>query len=166
MANIYVRVSNTSGSSGTGNVVGPGSSLNNQIAVFDGTDGTIIKTSIVTIDALGNIITSGEITIQGTAVKATLDDYETRISTLEGASASKYVQTFVTGDWVLNSDYELDILQSIHLKGTSPTVQVYEANGLDFDEVNLDVFVAANGDVKLTILSSPDLRFSGKLIIL
>jgi len=46
---------------GGGNVVGPASSLNTSIAIFDGVTGKLIQDSLVTIDGYGDITTSGTV---------------------------------------------------------------------------------------------------------
>ncbi|MHA2063188.1 MAG: hypothetical protein ACXABY_02285 [Candidatus Thorarchaeota archaeon] len=49
-------------------VVGPSSATDSAIALYDGTTGQLIKNSSVTIDASGNIFTSGNLIIQSTTV--------------------------------------------------------------------------------------------------
>ena len=51
---------------GAGDVVGPGSSVDNQVARFDSTTGKIIQTSAVTIDDSGNLGSVGNISLSGT----------------------------------------------------------------------------------------------------
>lgn len=48
------------------NVVGPASSTNNAVAVFDGTTGRLLKSSPVIIDASGNVSGIGTLTTSGT----------------------------------------------------------------------------------------------------
>lgn len=48
--------------SGSGDVTGPGSSTDTEIAIYNGTTGKIITTSGVTIDGSANIVTAGDLT--------------------------------------------------------------------------------------------------------
>ena len=64
---INLPCGSSGGGGGTGDVTGPGSSVNNAIVRFDGSTGKIIKNSTVTLSDLGNAsgfgtISSGEIT--------------------------------------------------------------------------------------------------------
>jgi len=88
------------------------------------------------------------------------------VDELAMAVGAAYVKVFIVGDWVLNVDlYELEILESIHNKGTAPTLQVYEDNLGTFEEVGVGIEVSNLGDIKLTITSTPDARFAGRVII-
>ena len=51
----------------SGDVVGPASSTNNAVAVFDGTTGRLLKNTSVIIDASGNVSGIGTLTTAGTA---------------------------------------------------------------------------------------------------
>lgn len=64
---INLPCGSSGGGGGTGDVTGPGSSVNNAIVRFDGSTGKIIKNSTVTLSDLGNAsgfgtVSSGEIT--------------------------------------------------------------------------------------------------------
>ncbi len=49
------RIPGGAGADGAGDVVGPGSSTDNAIALFDGTTGKLLKNSLATVDATGGI---------------------------------------------------------------------------------------------------------------
>lgn len=89
--------------------------------------------------------------------------YATISSTSPGA---KYTRSFSTGDWVLNgADYEFTILASVHTKGSNLQIQVYQQNGANYEEVIVGINVLASGNVVLTVSSTPDARFNGKVLI-
>jgi hypothetical protein len=52
--------------SGSGDVIGPGSATDNAIVRFDGTSGTLIQNSAVTIDDAGNIVNPDSVQFSGT----------------------------------------------------------------------------------------------------
>lgn len=83
--------------------------------------------------------------------------------------AERHIQSFNnTTDWTLNgSVYELSVLQTTHGRGVNPTVFLVEAVGLDFEQVFADtISINASGDIVVKVLSTPDLRFNGKIIII
>jgi len=83
-----------------------------------------------------------------------------------GSGSVPYSSTFTTGSWAIDgSIYELTIDATTHGRGVSPAVQVFELVGSDYKQVETDITVAANGDVTLTITSTPDLRFNGRAVI-
>lgn len=78
------------------------------------------------------------------------------------ADLAKYNLSFIPSDWTLNGDYyQLSVLNSTHLK-SNPFVYVLDNVG---DLVDTGLTITVNGDVTISIISNPDLRFSGKLII-
>lgn len=83
----------------SGDVFGPNSSLNNQVAVFDGLTGKIIKTTLATIDpATGNFLTPG------TVIASNISGVNTGDVTLvavDSAGAANANAAFLTGQ-VLN----------------------------------------------------------------
>jgi hypothetical protein len=86
--------------------------------------------------------------------------------TVGSAASGKYVDEFITTDWVLNVDrYEFEILESTHNLGLNPEVQVYELDSGIYDIVDLEVEVNTSGDIKLIVSQIPDLRFNGKVIL-
>jgi len=99
------------GSSGGGSLDGPNSSTDNAIPRFDGTGGSSLQNSGVTIDNSNNLSTSGEIYIQGIPIKATLD--------LLGGGTGYILNFNSTTDWgsLIGSDYQITVPQATHLKG-------------------------------------------------
>jgi len=93
-------------------------------------------------------------------------DVQAAIDELAASTGASYIGTFNVGSWVLDSGlYKLTILASTHGRGANPVLQIYQENGLNFDEVLTGVEMSAIGNITITIASSPDLRFSGKVII-
>jgi hypothetical protein len=80
-------------------------------------------------------------------------------------AAVKYVQAFnATTNWTLNVDkYDIIILESTHQRGASPFIEVLD--GLD-DVVQLSKNIDVSGNIVISVSSTPDLRFAGKVIIL
>lgn len=77
---------------------------------------------------------------------------------------TKYSQQFNdNSDWTLNGDYyELSVLATTHEKGQHIFVVVMDTAGSWIDTaINID----NSGNVTIGVLSSPDLRFEGKLVI-
>ena len=88
------------------------------------------------------------------------------IDELAVAVGAAYVGTFIVGSWSLNVDkYELSISQATHLRGTTPMIQVYENNAGTYEEVGVGTEVSGDGNITLTITSTPDARFAGRVII-
>lgn len=82
-------------------------------------------------------------------------------------TVENYVQAFNgTTDWTLNGDYyEIEVDVAIHEHGLAPQVQVFELVVADYYQVQTEVLVGNDGLVTIQVLSTPDLRFEGKLII-
>lgn len=82
--------------------------------------------------------------------------------------APRYASTFNnTGAWTLNgSSYTITILRTVHGKEANPTVTVYEDDATNFQEVELSISLNPAGDVTISVSSSPDNRFSGKIVII
>ena len=84
-------------------------------------------------------------------------------------SGDPYTQNFNnTSDWGSPSGgfYNITILQSTHEKGTSPQIQTFESIGGGFNLIDTSVQVNASGDVTISVTSSPDNRFTGRIVIL
>lgn len=78
------------------------------------------------------------------------------------ADLAKYNLSFIPSDWTLNGDYyQLSVLNSTHLK-SNPFVYVLDNVG---DLIDTGLNITVDGDVIISVISNPDLRFSGKLII-
>jgi len=97
--NGYVLSSTTGGvmswaatAPGAGDVVGPASATDNAVVRFDTTTGKLIQNSTVTIDDSGNIVTNGDIAVNGgdiTTTAATFNLINTTATTLNiGAAAT------------------------------------------------------------------------------
>lgn len=86
---------------------------------------------------------------------------------ISGGSSTPYVQTFLPIDWVgpASGEYSITIPQTMHNKGATPTVQVYEVNGSDSDQVVAFIRLSDTGDVIIIVSETPDLRFEGKVLI-
>jgi hypothetical protein len=82
--------------------------------------------------------------------------------------APRYNKTITNPDWVVDgSDYSITILYSVHQKDTTPSVVCFEeiSPGV-FEEVKPNITINTIGDIKIKVNQTPDLRFSGKLIII
>lgn len=84
-----------------------------------------------------------------------------------GGPAVKYSATFNnTTDWTLNvTDYEFSVTEAVHGAGTTPMVQVFEVSGGVATEVTTGIRFNSSGDVTISVLASPDNRFTGRIII-
>lgn len=84
------------------------------------------------------------------------------------APVLNYVASFNDStDWTgpISGTYKLTILKSSHLK-SAPIIQVYEqSEGADFVLVETGMRLDSSDNVILTVSSSPNLRFFGKIII-
>ncbi len=87
--------------------------------------------------------------------------------TANSGTGQNYVDSFNdTTDWTgpTLGLYERTVLFTAHAK-INPQIQVFEANGLVFDQVYTEISVNASYDLTIKVSSSPDLRFAGELII-
>lgn len=82
-----------------------------------------------------------------------------------GGSVPKYATIIQVSDWVGPSagEYSLSIPFTFHGK-VNPVVTCMEESGADFEVVDAAIFLTGN-DVKILVLSTPDTRFAGKIII-
>ena len=82
--------------------------------------------------------------------------------------APRYIQTITNPDWVVDgADYSITILYATHQKDTTPSVVCFEeVSPGQFEQVTPNIIVNTIGDVKVKVNQTPDLRFSGKLIII
>ena len=94
------------------------------------------------------------------ATQAALDAITTEITTYELVFNN-------TTDWGTPSggSYTITISEAVHLKGTIPRVQVFEKNGINYDNVVTSFSVSNTGQVSLIVNQTPDSRFSGKILI-
>jgi len=74
---------------------------------------------------------------------------------------------FTISDWVLNGDYySIFLTIPLHDAGFYPIIQSYEKVGSQYVSVGFDsIILQANGDFEIRVLSDPDLRFEGRLIL-
>lgn len=88
------------------------------------------------------------------------------IDELAIATGASYVGNFLVGTWSLNGAvYELPVLESTHNRGTTPLLQIFQDNAGIYEEVMTGIEVNGLGDIKLTVTSTPDNRFAGRVII-
>lgn len=83
--------------------------------------------------------------------------------------AETFTQTFNnTTSWAGPSggSYTFTVLASAHGKNTEPLVQVYELNGSDYEQVDVEVIINTSGDVTIRVTETVDTRFVGKVVIL
>ena len=86
-----------------------------------------------------------------------------------GGSAETFTQSFnASSDWGAASGgvYSIDIAQSTHGKSVQPIVQVYEQNGLDFEQVIIETVIDDSGDITIKVTENNDTRFAGKVVII
>ena len=77
------------------------------------------------------------------------------------------VLDFLISDWVFEGYYyTITYPASVHLSRTKPMMQSYEKVGSEYYSVSFDsIILQTNGDFKVRVLSDPDLRFNGRIII-
>jgi len=111
--------------------------------------GVSTKTNSMVVNSLKVGIGEAELT----------EDLVNKISSING-----FIKVFAEVDWVLNidNDYELLILQSEHLLGTTPSVIVEELEGSDYVQVET---VVKNNSGDIRILINSDLRFVGRELV-
>lgn len=83
-----------------------------------------------------------------------------------GGGTPPHTESFIVGDWINNVDsYIYTVLEADHDKGINPSVEVYEDVAGNFEEVETGIEVNSSGDITISVLLTPDLRFSGKIVI-
>lgn len=96
----------------------------------------------------------------------TATNVQDAIDELAASTGASYVAAFSPVSWVLDAGlYKYTVTAATHGRGVNPVLQVYQENGLNYDEVITGVEITPAGNITLTVSSSPDLRFSGKIII-
>ena len=85
-----------------------------------------------------------------------------------GGSASLFEQTFVPSDFtIIGGNYRLTILETVHQMTGNNIVKVQELVGSNYRDIEVDVFVSSlSGDVSIEVSQSPDLRFTGRILII
>jgi hypothetical protein len=80
-------------------------------------------------DAIDSFYDNSGSGLTATNVQAAIDE-------LAASTGASYSASFIVGSWVLNVDkYNYTITAATHGRGASPILQVYQENGLNFDEV-------------------------------
>jgi hypothetical protein len=81
-------------------------------------------------------------------------------------TVSKYVKSILLTDWdLVLSEYRIVLPFSIHGK-TNPIITCYEDNSGDLAKVEVASIVnSSTNDILIAVLSTPDTRFIGKIII-
>lgn len=123
-------------------------------------------------DLVGGGPSDGEVTGPASAIDGAIVLFDgitgkvIKDSEITLADLSNYSEVFNnTTDWTLDVDsYFITVTKAIHKKD-NPIVQTLELSGLDYVEVTTGVRVDASENVIITVNSTPDLRFEGKLII-
>lgn len=83
-----------------------------------------------------------------------------------GGSTTGYLKAFTVPTWVNASpDYSITVQESEHLKGVSPSVEVYELESGSYRSVIVSIEVSNAGLIVIRVPESPDNRFAGKIII-
>jgi hypothetical protein len=74
---------------------------------------------------------------------------------------------FSVDDWVLEGAYYvINYSPAQHGSGNLPMIQAYEKQGAEYYSVSFDsIILQADGAFKIRVLSNPDLRFEGRLIV-
>jgi len=86
-----------------------------------------------------------------------------------GGTGVAYFEDFTAVSWSGPSGgfYTYTVLAIDHGKGVNPGVQVYLDTSSNYDKVEVDrVRISSIGDVEIRVPDSPDLRFTGRIIIL
>ena len=102
---------------------------------------------------------NGSSGLPATNVQQAIDALST---SLDGKSVS-----FTSGSWLgpdLDNNYTITIANTVHNK-QNPDVTVFEEVSGEFVEVETMITLDASANIKLSIPSIPDLRFTGKITI-
>lgn len=85
-------------------------------------------------------------------------------------SVVKYIHSFNnTSSWAGPSVgfYTITVLAITHGLGINVNPVIFELDGSDFVQVNVDeVRINPSGDITIRVPDSPDLRFTGKIILI
>jgi len=122
-------------------------------------------------------ILPGDVEVEGSILKFTSNDNSVTFTgdpvtgeidfSASGSGSSKYVFEFEGTDFTGPSagEYTLSIPFATHQR-VNPKIQLFEDNGVDFENVLIKVNVDTSDNITLTVSEVPDLRFSGKAIII
>lgn len=78
-----------------------------------------------------------------------------------------YVDSFSAAEWVgpVSGSYSLSYPQTSHLKGSNPTIVVCEYAALTYSPLDVSTEIDLFGNIVLKVPQTPDLRFTGIVII-
>lgn len=106
-----------------------------------------------------------------TLVDNSTDEGTWHVNFLEEADAiptERYIETFdATTDWgtAAAGYYTITITEATHGRGANPNVQIQSLSGTDYITVTPDrILVESDGDTKIRVPETPDLRFAGRAI--
>ena len=101
-------------------------------------------------------------------IKTALNTAASEITSIQ-SSITKYSRIFnATDDWgnLSNGSYSISILESDHNMGSMPVIQLEQSSNNVYTILEPSIVtIGNNGDITLTVTSSPDNRFSGLIII-
>ena len=130
-------------SSGTGDVVGPGSATDNALVRFDGTTGKLIQNGVITEDDTGNLSQSAAVSGASLSIQ-TINSSNTASATafhqcqVAGSTASDaYYEANISGGqawtWGLdNSDSDAYVLSASATPGTTNVMRVSTAGEINY----------------------------------
>lgn len=160
IANHESRIDALEAAPGSGDVSGPGSSTDNAVARFDGTDGVALQNSLVTISDAGSISLPSGQTVDGVdvgAVSPTAGEKAALVGTSgTPGSGNKYV---TDADPRIGGAGSLAIAKAGSLVGTRPTLNLIEGSGATLTVTDnsgsnrVDVTVAASGGGSFSVAS-------------
>jgi hypothetical protein len=101
--------------------------------------------------------------------KQNISVLSTKILQISGDSSTKSVKTFnSTTDWgvPVGGYYSITYLSSDHNKGLTPLFLVDELVSTTYNVIMPDSIVTnSNGDIIISVIDSPNGRFSGRIIV-
>lgn len=122
-------------------------------------------------------ILPGDVEVEGSILTLTSQDNSVIITgnpttgtidlSVVGGGSSKYLAEFEIADFTGPSagEYTLVIPFTAHQR-INPKIQLFEDTGSEFENVLIKIAVDNSGDITIKVSEVPDLRFSGKAIII
>jgi hypothetical protein len=103
----------------------------------------------------------GSVTITGDSADGSID-----FVSAGGGSTTKYTKTVLLTDWVGPSSnaYTLTIAHSFH-GIPNPQVVCYETAGAEFEQILAPIKIDTSHNITITVPSTPDTRFIGKIVV-
>ena len=153
-SNVWVQTNSPAGS-GSGNVIGPTSASDNAIVRFDGTTGTLIQNSAVSVSDTGDI-TAGKyntVAISGSAtpiLAVTGTAAITNVNSGDNATNSNYANDYRAANFVAGTNYEAalgnpTVSGYVLSKSTSGVVTWVESGGGGGGDGTVTSVTAGNG---------------------